>query len=278
MTDLTQTFDRFFRIKTSADVNGTMAFFSPDLVCYVDATLGWDLPGYDVLRSVFEQYMPNWAPPARSYATSILAGEHSALVFMTDTPELFGGELRIVAAVDFDDTGRIVRWLDYWDGSAFDPELYGQLRTPAESFPTDLGDGRVATRADRQVVHAATTLHATFAAGDASRAAELLHTDVVLEDIALRTRIVGRIETVRYLQRVLTDVPYGRDSTLRHVVGGADGGGYEWTAGQEAGALVGITALELDADGLVTRISTVYDSVQLDRDAKRALVLASLPA
>jgi hypothetical protein len=278
MTDLTQTFDRFFTIKTSADVDGTMAFFSPDLVCYVDATLGWDLPGHDVLRSVFEQYMPNWAPPARSYATSILAGEGSALVFMTDSPELFGGELRILAAVDFDDTGKIVRWLDYWDGSAFDPELYGQLRTPAESFPTDLGEGRVPTRADARIVQASNALQAAFAAGDASRAAELLHTDVVLEDMALRARIVGRIETVRYLERVLAEVPYGRGSTLRHVIGGVAGGGYEWTAGPDAGALVGITALELGADGLVTRITTVYDSVQLDRETKRALVLASLPA
>ena len=37
--------------------------------------------------------------PARSYATAILPGEMSALVHMVDTPELFGGELRILAAV-----------------------------------------------------------------------------------------------------------------------------------------------------------------------------------
>jgi hypothetical protein len=31
---------------------------------------------------------------------------------MVDTPELFGGELRILAAVDFAD-GKIIRWVDY---------------------------------------------------------------------------------------------------------------------------------------------------------------------
>jgi hypothetical protein len=278
MTDLPQTFDRFFTIKTSADVEGTMAFFSPELVCYVDATLGWDLQGHGVLKGVFEQYMPNWSPPARSYATRVLAGEHSALVHMTDTPELFGGELRILAAIDFDDAGKIVRWLDYWDGSAFDADLYGQLRTPADAFPTDLGDSRVATRADARFVGVVGDVHRAFSAGDAAGVTELLHTDVVLEDMALRTQVVGRIETVRYLERVLDRAPYGRSSRLRHVVGGEDGGGFEWTAGPDAGALVGITALELDDDGLVTRITTVYDSVQLDRECKRALVLASMPA
>jgi hypothetical protein len=32
-----------------------MAFFSPDLVSYIDATLGWDFDSYDALRGVFEQ-------------------------------------------------------------------------------------------------------------------------------------------------------------------------------------------------------------------------------
>ena len=77
-----------------------------------------------------------------------------------------------------------------------------------------------------------------------------MHTDVVLEDMSLRTQVIGRIEAGRYLDRVLDDVPYGRASRLRHVVGGSDGGGFEWTAGPARRRLVGITALELDADGL----------------------------
>ena len=42
--------------------------------------------------------MPSWSRPARSYATGVLANETRALVRTTNTPELFGGELRILAA------------------------------------------------------------------------------------------------------------------------------------------------------------------------------------
>lgn len=127
------------------------------------------------------------------------------------------------------------------------------------------------------MVEAATALVRAFAAADASSAAAVMHTDVVLVDMALRTHVVGRIEALRYLERVLGRVPYGRASTLRHVVGGRDGGGFEWTAGSDAGRLVGITALELDADGLVTSITSVYDSRQIDPASRDALLLASRP-
>jgi hypothetical protein len=98
---LDTTFETFFETKTASDVEGTMAFFSPDLVSYIDATLGWDFDSYDALKGAFVQYMPNWSTPARSYTTRVLANDTSALVHMTDTPELFGGELRILAAIDF---------------------------------------------------------------------------------------------------------------------------------------------------------------------------------
>ena len=95
---LADVLESFFETKTACDVEGTMSYFSPNLASYIDATLGWDFDSYDALKGVFNQYMPNWAPPARSYATRILANDTSALVHMTDTPELFGGELRILAA------------------------------------------------------------------------------------------------------------------------------------------------------------------------------------
>ena len=108
---LTETLERYFRVKTSCDIEGTMSWFAPDLATYTDATLGWDVDSFEAVRAVFEQYMPTWARPARSYATAILSNEHSALIHMVDTPELFGGELRILAAVDLAD-GKIVRWVD----------------------------------------------------------------------------------------------------------------------------------------------------------------------
>src|SRR5205814_15676 len=80
------------------------------------------------------------------YTTGVLSNETSALVHMVDTPELFGGELRILAAVDFAD-GKIVRWVDYRDASSFDGDLYAQFRTPADVFPADLRDSQVLTQA-----------------------------------------------------------------------------------------------------------------------------------
>jgi len=77
---LAATLERFFATKTSCDIDGTMAFFSPDLVTYTDATLGWDLDSFDALRGVFAQYMPGWAPPARSYTAGVLSNGVSALV------------------------------------------------------------------------------------------------------------------------------------------------------------------------------------------------------
>ena len=269
-------FEKFFAAKTACEADDTMGFFSPDMVTYNDATLGWEFASHAALKAVFEQYMPTWAPPARSYATKILAGEDSALVYMVDTPELFGGELRILAAVDFVD-GKIVRWIDYWDASAYDTGLYDQFRTPADTFPGDLKDAQVVTQAAPELIKAATALQEAFAAADASAAAAAMHTDVVLVDMALRTQVIGRTETTRYLERVLGQVPYGHASTLRHIVGGHDGGGFEWTARPDTDNLVGITALELDADGLITAITSVYDSRQIDPASKRSLIEASAP-
>jgi ketosteroid isomerase-like protein len=271
---LDTTIETFFETKTAGDVAGTMAFLSPDLVSYIDATLGWQFDGYDALKGGFEQYMPTWSPPARSYATGVLFNETSALVRTTDTPELFGGELRILAAVDFAE-GKIVRWVDYWDSSSFDDALYASLRTPGDGFPTDLKDGPVATQAAPELVAMATALQGAFGAADATAAGDLMHTDVLLEDMSLRTQVIGRIEATAYLGRILDAVPYGRSSRLRHVVGGSNGGGFEWTAGLGAHSLAGITALELHAEGLITTITSVYDSRQLEPDRKTGLIAAA---
>jgi hypothetical protein len=271
---LAETLEAFFQAKTSCDVAGTMAYFSPGMASYIDATLGWEFDSFAALQAVFEQYMPGWAPPARSYSTGILSNESSALIHMVDTPELFGGELRILAAVDFAD-GKIVRWVDYWDAAPFDAVLYEQFRTPADAFPADLKDRMVPTQAAPELVAVASALHEAFAAADSATAAALLHTDIILEDMTLRARLVGRIETAAYLRRILGSVPYGEGSTLRHVVGGHHGGAFEWTAGGAHDGLVGITAVELDTDGLVTRITSVYDGRRLTPEQKLSLIGAA---
>ena len=236
---LAPTLERFFETKSACDIDGTMSYFSPALASYIDATLGL---GPRRLRQARRRVRPVHAElgaAARSYATQILSNEVSALVRMVDTPELFGGELRILAAIDLAD-GKIVRWVDYWDSSAYSSDLYARFRTPADAFPTDLKDGEVPTRAAPGLVDTCTTLHGALAAGDAAGVHDLLHTDVVLADMALRTQVIGRIETVSYLDRVLGHLPYGRSSSLRHVVGGEGGGGFEWTAGD---GIVGITEI-----------------------------------
>jgi ketosteroid isomerase-like protein len=267
---LDRVLNTFFDTMTACDLEGTMSYLAPDMAC-IDATLGWDLDSYETLKGVLTEYMPHWGPPARSYATKILSGETSALVHVVGTPELFGDELRVLAAIDFAD-GEIVRWVHYWDSTAFDNYLYAQFRTPADSFPKDFKEGQVPTQAAPELVDAATALQQSFGAADASAARDLLHPDVVLVDMALRAQLIGRIETIAYLDRVLDQAPYGRSSELRHVVGGAGGGGFEWTA---ADGLVGITALEREADGLITRITSVYDSRQLMPARKAALIPAS---
>ena len=71
---------------------------------------------------------------------------------------------------------------------------------------------------------------------------------------------------------MLDGAPYGRGSVLRHVVGGRHGGEFELTA---ADGLVGITAIELDADGLITRVTSVYDGRQLTVGRRSALLAAT---
>jgi len=55
---------------------------------------------------------------------------------MTDTQELFGGEIRSLAPIDIKD-GKVIRWIDYWDGRHFGAELAAKMRTPADKFPTN---------------------------------------------------------------------------------------------------------------------------------------------
>ena len=114
-------FRSFFTAKTSKDIEATHAHFHPGKTVYFDATLGWALPTNADVRKMWEQYMPQWPAGAKSYPTRILGDMTSAVVFTTDTPELFGGEIRTITIADLED-GKIVRVVDYWDGRAFGAE------------------------------------------------------------------------------------------------------------------------------------------------------------
>src|SRR6516164_6717334 len=157
-------FRSFFTAKTSRDIEATHAHFHPGKTVYVDATLGWALPANADVRKMWEQHMPRWPAGAKSYPTQILGDMTSAVVFVTGTPELFGGEIRTISIADLQD-GKMVRLVDYWDGRGFGAQLAASLRVPADAYPHDLGASTVTSRPG-PVATAARELTAAFAAGE----------------------------------------------------------------------------------------------------------------
>ncbi|MEU6602953.1 hypothetical protein [Streptomyces flaveolus] len=247
----------YFEAKTAADVDATMAHFSRRMT-YIDATLGWSWYNWQKLHDLFASLMPNWPETAASYPTRILGNADSALVFFADTPELFGHEIRPIGAVSFE-RGKIVRWVDYWDGRAFTMAGISEARTPADEFPTDFGEKMVGERAPRAIRSAARALSAALAAGDVREALSLFHPDALVEDLALHTTIEGRHSIDSFLRSALPLLPYGLGVVVRHVSGSTRGGGFEWI-NPTSRVPRGITALELDDAGLVTRMTSAWDS------------------
>src|SRR5262249_20940298 len=129
-------FKSYFTAKSEHKPVPTSDHFSGAHLTYIDAALGWSFYDKKGMTDIFEQYMPKWPPTGLSYPTRISGDTHSALISFTDTPELFGGEIRILAAVDFKD-GKVVRWIDYWDGRSFGAETAAKMRTPPDKFPTN---------------------------------------------------------------------------------------------------------------------------------------------
>jgi ketosteroid isomerase-like protein len=270
-------FHSFFTSKSRHDVDATMNHFSTSTLTYIDAPLGWAFYTHGALRDVLGQYMPKWPAAGLSYPTRILGDERSALVAFTNTPELFGAEIRALAAIDIKD-GQIVRWVDYWDGRHFGAALAVTLRTPSDTFPTDFKGATLPGNASPQIRSAADRLHAALSSNDAKAAAALFSSDAVYEDMTLRTQILGRLAIERYLGRALDKLPAGTGSSLLHVVGGDMGGGFEWETAPAYRTTVrrGITAIALDSEGKVSRLTTVWDGAMLPLDDVNALVLLSI--
>ena len=130
-------FKSYFTAKSEHKPVPTTDHFSEAHLTYIDAALGWPFYNKKGMTEIFEQFMPKWPPTGLSYPTRISGDMHSAVVAFTDTPELFGGEIRILAAIDFKD-GKVVRWIDYWDGRSFGAEAAAKMRTPPDKFPHQL--------------------------------------------------------------------------------------------------------------------------------------------
>ena len=262
-------FAAFFAAKNTHSPEETMRFFSRNLATYTDTTLGLALDGFDGLHDLFARYMPDWGD-GRSYPVRILGGPSSAVVAFTDTPELFGGGLHLLGAVDLAE-GKIVRWVDYWDSSGFERPLFDEVSAPESAFPSDFKDDAVAEDADAGLGDAARGLHAALSGGNAERASAYFAYDAVYEDLALRTQLIGRSAIGRYLGRTLELLPFGPGTGLARVLGGGTGGGFEWVGTEATGVRRGITALELDARGRISRLTVCYDGQLLTDDARERL-------
>lgn len=208
--------------------------------------------------------MPSWPAQARSYATDINGDMNGAVVRFTNTPEEFGAEIRGIAVVDIRD-GKIVRWVDYWDGRHFGIPATDRLRTPAPSFPTQFGEQIVGNHASPRLTKTAAALAAALATGDQQDIAALFSADAVVEDLSLHTEVVGVQSVSTYLARAAATLPYGAGATIRHSVGGDSGGGYEWinTGGQVPR---GVSPVTLDRHGLITRLTSIWDGSLVTSD------------
>ncbi len=267
-------FKSYFTAKSEHKPVPTTDHFSEAHLTYIDAALGWPFYSKKGMTDLFEQYMPKWPPSGLSYPTRISGDTHSALVAFTDTPELFGGEIRILAAIDFKD-GKIVRWIDYWDGRSFGAETAAKFRTPPDKFPTNFDYDVASDGASAKIKDLAQKLAAAFAAGDAGAADALFSSDAIYADRALRTVILGKLAIGKYLARVLATVPYGKGAKLVHVVGSDQGGGYEWT-NTDSSVKRGIVAIDLNAAGKIERLNTTWDNGVMSDADLQALVLQSI--
>jgi hypothetical protein len=262
-------FRAFFTAKSAHKPADLLTHFSRTGVLYIDVTSGGIWPTWDSLDKIFTPFLPKAPPAALSYPVRILGDGRSAVVAFTDTPELFGRELRILGAVSFDEHGKIIRWMDYWDGRSS-----GAKNSIGPNYPTDFHDD--VGNATGRIADVSRRLQQAFAAGDAAGAAAMFSNDAVYEDMALHGQLLGRLAIQRYLTRALPKVPYGSGAAVAHVVGADMGGGYEWRAGPGFPQRRGNTALALDAAGKITRLTVVYDSsLVADADYQALVQLAA---
>jgi hypothetical protein len=265
----------FFAAKSLHHAADMVAFFAPapDPVIYIDAGLGEQWPSQASLLAVWSSASFADAPPnGLSYPLRVIGDEHSAVIEFVDTPALLGSEFRFLSSLTFDRHGKIVRWIDYWDGRSSLVHLPIGTLGP---YPTDFRDNQ--GPAAPAIRNAARQLQSAFAAADAAAAAQCFTPDAVFEDMALHTRVEGQLQIQRYLTRGLATLPYGPGASVANVAGSAQGGGYEWHAAASAAPLLrGNSALLLDGSGKISRYTVIYDAYQFSSAQYHAL--ASLNA
>jgi hypothetical protein len=250
-----------------------MSYFSTANTTYIDACLGISLPSWEAVGSTFAPVFASVPASAISYPLRIVGDAGSAAVELVDTPDFFvPQELRALSAVTFDSQGKIIRWVDYWDGRS--ALIQNAILS---SYPADFEDSE--QNADPAVVQVTRKLQAAFAAGDAAAAVALMSYDVVHEDMAAHTRVRGQLQAQRYYTRALGQLPYGPGAALVHAEGSRQGGGYEWKAAPGAAPMRrGHTCVELNEAGKISRLTAIYDSSLLSYTAYQSLVGAAAEA
>lgn len=262
----------FLRAKNAHDPHATHGYFHSDRCAFTDATLGMQFLGNTAVRTLWEQLLPPLPAGAHSRATRIVGGLSSFIVFVTNSPEMFGSEIRSVAAVDVEDN-RVVRWVDYWDGRTMDAGRIDELRAPTEAFPTSFGEALVVSRPQSAIDIAARHLAAALAGGASGAAASMMAPDAFFEDLTLRVALRGSAAIERFLDRALPDLPWGTGARLRHVTGEGHAGGFEWIGDRTAPN--GVACIDVDESGRITRLTTMWDGTQLHVGTLSSLVLAA---
>jgi hypothetical protein len=112
-----------------------MSYFSQANTVYIDASLGVPLTSWEEVNSEFTSVFPKLPATALSYPLRIVGDMRSAAVEFVDTPAFFGFEIRALSPVVFDGQGKIIRWVDYWDGrSSLFPNTIGSAYHRLQGF------------------------------------------------------------------------------------------------------------------------------------------------
>lgn len=272
----TELLEGFFAAKSARNPSAAMSFFSRRSTTYIDSTVGWSFPSWQALHDLFAQYMPGWPAQGASYMTRVVGGDTGAIVFFANAPGTFGAnELRVAGIVDIR-RGSIHRWIDYWDGRHFGTDATNALRLPADQWPSDFGEPAVGEQAHPAMTRASHALVSALRTHDADALDGLLAVDVRFEDLPSHVLVTGRRSTVAYLTGPNASLPYAAHNlSVRHVVGSAVGGGYEWLApGHQVDH--GLVALELDDSGAITRLTSVWDGSRVTAGALSALAAQAI--
>ncbi|MER5452725.1 hypothetical protein ABT052_44115 [Streptomyces sp. NPDC002766] len=252
--------DSYFTTKSEKHLDDYMGHFTEDAF-YADAVLGWTSTDRAAIREAVAKFMPNWGT-GTSYATRIVGNDTGAIIAVTDTPELFGSEIRALSVVDYVD-GSVARFVDYWDSRHFGREAASHMRTPADAFPTHLGEDAVSSTTDQTITGVVKSLVDALTTGDVAATLDLFADDIVFEDNTLRLQISGKYATGSFLTRSNGQLPYAQNVTPVHIVGGAQGGGFEWRA-PAADVKFGVVCVELDDNAKISRLTTVWDGGLVD--------------